>query len=120
MSSKMLNKSPEMSGSMKNMTSKSLCVVFLVFFLLPNPSVVAGGQKEPVDTGYCSMYNGKICKAHISSRQVWFSGLDGSGGYLNEQITTNLFDEMISELPPICRAAAEVSPYTISMRSSPP
>lgn len=66
-------------------------------------------QKENIDsTGYCSVYNGKICKAHISSRQVWFSGSDGSGGWVNEQITTNLFEEMISELPPICRAAAEV------------
>lgn len=60
------------------------------------------------NAGYCSIYNGKICKAHISSRQVWFSQKDGSGGWVNEQLTTNLWDEMIAELPDICRAAAEV------------
>lgn len=89
------------------MTS-SIWLVVLPFVLSCLPACT--GQKETADSaGYCSVYNGKICKAHISSRQVWFSGSDGSGGWVNEQITQNLFLEMIAELPPICRAAAEVS-----------
>lgn len=90
------------------MTCKDILGLLGMCLILGLPWV-AQGQKENIDsTGYCSVYNGKICKAHISSRQVWFSGSDGSGGWVNEQITTNLFEEMISELPPICRAAAEV------------
>lgn len=91
------------------MTTAKMFILVLAIVLVELPTIHC--QKEAADnTGYCSVYNGKICKAHISSRQVWFSGSDGSGGWVNEQITQNLFHEMIAELPPICRAAAEVSP----------
>lgn len=89
------------------MKAQRICTTFLLLNLV---LMVNGDDKDSVDTtGYCSVYNGKICKAHISSRQVWFSSADGSGGWLNEQTTVNLFEEMISELPEICRAAAEVN-----------
>lgn len=94
--------------SVAKMKAQSICIIF--YFMVLTVAVINGDDKDAVDTtGYCSVYNGKICKAHISSRQVWFSSSDGSGGWLNEQTTVNLFDEMISELPEICRAAAEVN-----------
>lgn len=90
------------------MKAQRICTTFLLLNLVL--MVNGDDDKDSVDTtGYCSVYNGKICKAHISSRQVWFSSADGSGGWLNEQTTVNLFEEMISELPEICRAAAEVN-----------
>lgn len=58
--------------------------------------------------GYCSTYNGKVCRSQIATRQVWYSLKDVTGGWNNEIITTNLWDEMISELPELCRNAAEV------------
>lgn len=81
---------------------------FLIFLLLLSGISHLNGH---VESGYCSTYNGKICKAHISSL-VWFSSGDGSGGWVNEQITANLFEEMIAELPTICRIAAEVTKTT--------
>lgn len=82
-------------------------IVFLQGF-----QIISGEEIATESTGYCAVYNGRICKSHINARQVWFSINDGSGGFVNEQTTSLLFDEMISELPPICRSAAEVNtPY---------
>jgi hypothetical protein len=61
---------------------------------------------ESFDVGYCAPYNGKICKSYITT-QVWYSREDKSGGWLNEKITTGLFDELMEDLPPNCRWAAE-------------
>lgn len=61
-----------------------------------------------MEEGYCAPYNGKVCKRFISSSQVWYSREDPSGGWANEQITSNLWEEMISELSGLCRSAAEV------------
>ena len=65
----------------------------------------AGDEEE----GYCAPYNGKVCKRFINSRQVWYSREDGTGGWENEKITTALFEDLINDLPPSCRPAAEVS-----------
>ncbi|EAA04776.2 AGAP006988-PA [Anopheles gambiae str. PEST] len=63
----------------------------------------AGDEEE----GYCAPYNGKVCKRFINSRQVWYSREDGTGGWENEKITTALFEDLINDLPPSCRPAAE-------------
>ncbi|ETN59607.1 tyrosine-protein kinase transmembrane receptor Ror2 [Anopheles darlingi] len=63
----------------------------------------SGDEEE----GYCAPYNGKVCKRFINSRQVWYSREDGTGGWENEKITTALFEDLINDLPPYCRPAAE-------------
>lgn len=69
------------------------------------------GNDENVhyEEGYCAPYNGKICKSFISSGQVWYSREDSTGGWENEKITTNLWQELILGLNGLCRLAAEVS-----------
>ncbi|XP_050308533.1 tyrosine-protein kinase transmembrane receptor Ror2 [Anthonomus grandis grandis] len=55
--------------------------------------------------GYCSTYHGNICKKYVDhSKYIWYNI---SGGYENEQITTALWDEIISVLSEPCRSAAE-------------
>ncbi|BFG04312.1 tyrosine-protein kinase transmembrane receptor Ror2 [Drosophila madeirensis] len=58
------------------------------------------------DNGYCAPYNGKVCKQYIVG-QVWYSLDDPTGGWKNEQTTTALWDELISDLTGLCREAAE-------------
>lgn len=65
-------------------------------------------EREPrEENGYCAPYNGKVCKQYITG-QVWYSLDDPTGGWKNEQVTTALWDELISDLSGLCREAAEV------------
>ncbi|KAF4533477.1 hypothetical protein B566_EDAN016565 [Ephemera danica] len=60
--------------------------------------------------GYCAPYNGKICKQFLNrtSNLVWYNIMhDNTGGWLNEQITTGLWKEMVENLKEPCRSAAE-------------
>ena len=61
--------------------------------------------------GYCAPYNGQVCKKYLQGRGlVWFAiSKDNSGGWMNEQITQSLWDELIVKLYEPCRSAAEVS-----------
>ncbi|XP_033220883.1 tyrosine-protein kinase transmembrane receptor Ror2-like [Belonocnema kinseyi] len=63
----------------------------------------------PENHGYCAPYNGKICKKYLTGiGKVWFNDTpDNPGGWLNEQITTNLWEELIENLNEPCRSAAE-------------
>lgn len=65
------------------------------------------------DEGYCAPYYGKVCRSHlINSQLVWYKTINGTpGGSKNEEITTNLWKELIVDLPDVCRGAAEVSSY---------
>lgn len=65
---------------------------------------------EPESQGYCAPYNGKICKKYLTGiGKVWFNDSnDNPGGWLNERITTNLWEELIQRLVEPCRSAAEV------------
>ncbi|KAH8279127.1 hypothetical protein KR026_002055 [Drosophila bipectinata] len=64
-------------------------------------------EREPrEENGYCAPYNGKVCKQYITG-QVWYSLDDPTGGWKNEQVTTALWDELISDLSGLCREAAE-------------
>ncbi|XP_030754042.1 tyrosine-protein kinase transmembrane receptor Ror2 [Sitophilus oryzae] len=55
--------------------------------------------------GYCNLYHGKICKNYVEhTKLIWYNN---SGGYENEQITTALWDEMMSTFEEPCRSAAE-------------
>ncbi|XP_014600328.1 PREDICTED: tyrosine-protein kinase transmembrane receptor Ror2 [Polistes canadensis] len=66
-------------------------------------------QSKVVPQGYCAFYNGKICKKYLTGiGKVWFNSSFGNpGGLLNEQITTNLWEEVIETLVEPCRSAAE-------------
>jgi hypothetical protein len=61
--------------------------------------------------GYCAPYNGQVCRSYLKGRGlVWFNvSQDNSGGWLNEQITQNLWTELVEKLTEPCRSAAEVS-----------
>ncbi|XP_030373341.1 tyrosine-protein kinase transmembrane receptor Ror2 [Scaptodrosophila lebanonensis] len=64
-------------------------------------------EREPhEEKGYCAPYNGKVCTGYISG-QVWYSLEDSHGGWKNEQVTTALWEELISDLTGLCREAAE-------------
>nr|CAD7434437.1 unnamed protein product [Timema monikensis] len=66
------------------------------------------GLVPPV--GYCAPYNGKVCKHFLNGTgSVWFNiSHEYAGGWLNEQITAGLWDEMITSLKEPCRSAAEL------------
>ncbi|XP_071452012.1 tyrosine-protein kinase transmembrane receptor Ror2-like isoform X2 [Hetaerina americana] len=59
--------------------------------------------------GYCAPYNGKVCKHYLNGTGlVWFNiSHDNPGGWLNEQITSGLWEEMVVKLREPCRSAAE-------------
>ncbi|KAF5272825.1 hypothetical protein FQR65_LT00421 [Abscondita terminalis] len=62
--------------------------------------------KSEFDDGYCASYNGKICSRYLKNTGfVWYNN---TGGWVNEQITTKLWEEMIAELKEPCRSAAEL------------
>ena len=65
--------------------------------------------------GYCAPYNGQVCKKYLQGRGlVWFNiSKDDSGGWVNEQITQSLWNELITKLHEPCRSAAEVSTIPI-------
>lgn len=71
--------------------------------------IVANVKAEP--DGYCASYNGKICSSYLNNTGfVWYNmSNDNTGGWLNEQITTGLWEEMIIGLKEPCRSAAEVN-----------
>ncbi|KAJ9581646.1 hypothetical protein L9F63_023163, partial [Diploptera punctata] len=65
------------------------------------------GQQPP--PGYCAPYNGKVCRNYLNGTGlVWFNiSHDNAGGWLNEQITAGLWEEMVLGLKEPCRSAAE-------------
>ncbi|XP_006618521.1 tyrosine-protein kinase transmembrane receptor Ror2 isoform X1 [Apis dorsata] len=69
----------------------------------------SSAQTKPESQGYCAPYNGKICKKYLTGiGKVWFNDSnDNPGGWLNERITTNLWEELIQRLVEPCRSAAE-------------
>lgn len=83
-----------------------LLIITLIKVILIKKSLQIGNN-EQTEKGFCAPYNGKICKAYVSG-QVWFSKDDPNGGWKNEQITSALWEEVISDLNGNCRHAAEV------------
>ncbi|XP_034933566.1 tyrosine-protein kinase transmembrane receptor Ror2 [Chelonus insularis] len=77
-------------------------VYYTVSFL-----IVKSSQTE--SQGYCAIYNGKICKKYLNGvGKVWFNNSqDNPGSWLNEKITSDLWEELISTLKEPCRSAAE-------------
>ncbi|XP_076167661.1 neurospecific receptor kinase [Ptiloglossa arizonensis] len=80
-------------------------IVTLVAIILHFSSV----HTKPESQGYCAPYSGKICKKYLAGiGKVWFNDSNSNpGGLLNEQITTNLWEELIQKLFEPCRSAAE-------------
>lgn len=75
--------------------------MFYILFLFLFFIAIAEASSE----GYCSLYYGKICKKYVdNTRSVWY---DSSGGSVNEEITTGLWEELIVTLEEPCRSAAE-------------
>ena len=74
-----------------------------------NAKVGISSQQAP-SKGYCAPYNGQVCKKYLQGRGlVWFNiSKDNSGGWVNEQITQSLWNELIVNLHEPCRSAAEV------------
>ena len=67
-------------------------------------------MKTDVSSGECGPYNGKICKNHLDTHSVWYNLTENNfGGFINEQITTNLWNEMIVTLSEPCKLAAQVT-----------
>lgn len=91
------------------MSSKLLIIstIYISFYTTNFSESLQIGNNEQTEKGFCAPYKGKICKAHVSG-QVWFSKDDPNGGWKNEQITSALWDEVISDLNGNCRHAAEV------------
>lgn len=54
-------------------------------------------------SSYCAPYNGQICKNYLTGF-VWYNH---TGGFENERITAELWEEMISTLVEPCRHRAE-------------
>ncbi|GAB6022338.1 hypothetical protein CHUAL_006459 [Chamberlinius hualienensis] len=60
--------------------------------------------------GYCAPYNGQVCKPYVNaSSMVWFNmTMDTPGGWLHEQLTIGLWEEMIAPLGQSCKDAARI------------
>ncbi|XP_066996818.2 tyrosine-protein kinase transmembrane receptor Ror2 [Anabrus simplex] len=86
-----------------------LCILLSLLlekqFLYVNAQAGEGVTSSRGD--YCAPYRGKICKHYLEGTgQVWFN-FSQLGGFINEQITTGLWEEMIQGLKEPCRSAAE-------------
>ena len=68
-----------------------------------------GEPNSDYSKGYCAPYNGQICKQFLQGRGlVWFNiSQDSSGGWLNEQVTQNIYDDLVQKLEEPCKSAAE-------------
>ncbi|XP_023341942.1 tyrosine-protein kinase transmembrane receptor Ror2 [Eurytemora carolleeae] len=66
-------------------------------------------HQEGAAGGYCAPYSGKVCRSHLQGRGlVWFDiSQDNAGGWLNEEITSGLQEELIDKLQEPCRTAAQ-------------
>ncbi|XP_065580788.1 tyrosine-protein kinase transmembrane receptor Ror2-like isoform X2 [Artemia franciscana] len=69
--------------------------------------------REPDETkalrGYCSLYNGFICKSHLAGVGfVWFNVSDDkASGLLNEEITKGIWETVLVHTKEPCKSAAE-------------
>ncbi|KAL3199309.1 hypothetical protein MRX96_013964 [Rhipicephalus microplus] len=68
-----------------------------------------GSASEDVPRGFCSPYTGSACRRFLGTGLVYYNiSQDASPVVLNEQLTQQLWDELISSLLEPCRSAAEV------------
>ena len=72
-------------------------------------------EEESADSGeqhqgYCARYTGKVCDGYLSNpASVWFNNSNHqTGGWLNEQITLGLWQEVVKTLGEPCQSAAKV------------
>lgn len=88
------------------MAFSSSCSFFLVVVCL---TLIFINQVKSED-GYCAPYNGKQCKNLIrggAGGQAVYYPSTRSGGWENEEITKNLFAELIAEVDALCEQAAQ-------------
>ncbi|KAH7971224.1 hypothetical protein HPB49_020466 [Dermacentor silvarum] len=72
-------------------------------------SSATGSAAEDVPQGFCSPYTGSACRRFLGTGLVYYNiSQDTSPVVLNEQLTQQLWDELISSLLEPCRSAAEV------------
>ncbi|CAH0553754.1 unnamed protein product [Brassicogethes aeneus] len=55
--------------------------------------------------GFCGPYHGKVCKKYVDNTKIVF--YNNTGGYENEQIAINLWQELITGYEEPCKSAAE-------------
>lgn len=50
-------------------------LVFVIFLRFDEYSCdqIASREDGDEEIGYCAPYNGKVCKSHVTSSQVWYS-----------------------------------------------
>ncbi|CAN7951708.1 unnamed protein product [Ixodes pacificus] len=67
-------------------------------------------EDHDVPQGFCSPYTGAVCRRFFNgSGLVYYNiSVDSSPVMLNEQLTQQLWEELISSLQEPCRSAAEV------------
>ncbi|XP_022235403.1 tyrosine-protein kinase transmembrane receptor Ror2-like [Limulus polyphemus] len=61
--------------------------------------------KEP--QGYCSPYFGKVCRTYLNNSGLIYYNFSDTTPGINEEITRDLWEELISSLMEPCRTAAE-------------
>lgn len=87
-----------------------LVAISYIFIEILFPQGCWGNDRvEPFtsSTGYCALYRGEVCKDYLTeSKTVWFNK-SHDGGWVNEQITTNLWKEIIIHLKEPCLTAAK-------------
>lgn len=91
------------------MTKLIFELVFLLFLYNQNKCFAQEKEDQTLSSsaGYCALYRGEICKDYlVGSGYVWFNK-SHDGGWLNEQITTNLWKEIIVSLKEPCLSAAK-------------
>ena len=99
----------QMIGGRQSSDTKS----FMVYVKTDDENTSKGDTSDMQQTpskGYYAPYNGQVCKKYLQGRGlVWFNiSKDNSGGWVNEQITQSLWNELIVKLQEPCRSAAEV------------
>jgi len=80
-----------------------------IMLLVIAPFLLAVPSAAILDTspGYCAPYSGKICKHYlVGAGYVWFNK-SHDGGWLNEQITSGLWEELVKGLKEPCLGPAK-------------
>ena len=100
----------QMVGGRQSADTKSFMVYVKTEDGESNKDKDGSNSQQIPSKGYCAPYNGQVCKKYLQGRGlVWFNiSKDNSGGWVNEQITQSLWNELIVKLHEPCRSAAEV------------
>lgn len=91
--------SEEMAAMTPSNTARLFLLSSLVLLPVPAAAILA------TSPGYCGTYSGKICKHYLVGTR-WFNK-SHDGGWVNEQITSGLWEEVITGLKEPCQGPAK-------------